>query len=123
MTTCRSGGPGAGEAAGCGTTWAGEAEGCSFSRFYFLALQSFRVWFSTGLSSHLLCLPVWGTSSSFKRHRNIGQFSSVYPQLPSWRAGDGADTGHSDELLPWQLGPLNWGEETAVLTFWPNTSV
>lgn len=39
MTTCRSGGPGAGEAAGPGTSWAGEAEGCSFSRPYFLAFR------------------------------------------------------------------------------------
>lgn len=37
MTTCRSGGPGAGEAAGACRSWAGEAEGGSFS--YFLALR------------------------------------------------------------------------------------
>lgn len=39
MTTCRYAGPGAGEAAGPGAFRAREAEGCGFSRPYFLALR------------------------------------------------------------------------------------
>ena len=123
MTTCRSGGPGAGEAAGCGKTWAGEAEGCSFSRFYLLALRV------SGSGFRLAFLRIFFVLQSGERPLLssgtgiLGSFLQFPRSCPVGGAGDGADTGHSGELLPWQLGPMNWGEETAVLTFWPNTSV
>lgn len=54
--------------------------------------QSSRVRILTGLPSDLLRPPGWGTSFSFRRHRDIGQISAVSLQFPSWWADDGDDT-------------------------------
>lgn len=86
MTTCRSGGPGAGAGAAAGPRVLGrDAEGCSFFRPYFLTGFQGLYWERSFLAS-----PGWGTSFSLRQHH--WQISALAPQLPSRWAGDGNDT-------------------------------
>lgn len=79
MTTCRYAWPGAGDAAGPGTSQTGAAEGCSFSRRYFLALRVPGSVFRPAFSRISFAFQAGETSGSFSWPQEVGQISAVSP--------------------------------------------
>lgn len=112
MTTCRSGGLGAGEAAGAGT-WVAEAEGC---RFPCSLLSAFPCpWFA---SCPVFPRKLLAFQSFFANGVEVlGRFPSVAPQMSGWRAELGLTLCPRRRVPSWYLELPDCGEETAVLTF------
>lgn len=112
MTTCRSGGLGAGEAAGAGTR-AAEAEGCRFSRSSLSALPC--PWFASrpDFPRKLLAFQSFFAGGV----EMLGRFLSVAPQMSSWRAELGLTLCPPRRAPSWYLEPPDCGEETVTLTF------
>lgn len=107
MTTCRYAGPGAGEAAGPGKSRAGEAEGCSFSRPYFLALRvtgsvfrpvfyGFSFAFEAGERSFLSSGA--GISGRFLQFPVVARLEGWWR---GWHCGPPSELGCLSILSPW----------------------
>lgn len=112
MTTCRSGGLGAGEAAGAGPPGCG-GRGVRVPLLFFFGTHRTRVCLSSGLSSHASRLPGF----SPRWCGDVGQLPSVAPQMSSWRAELVLTPWPPCRAPGWHLEPLNCREESAAFTF------